>query len=76
MFKLRIRKYAPITSDECHAWFHVNAASPAQRNKEQVNITNNLVHGRTWTPKTVRPQDNKSTVFTTRPFLQRFEWRN
>ena len=20
--------YAPITSDECHAWFHLNAASP------------------------------------------------
>ena len=31
--------YAPITSDECHAWFHLNAASPAVRNVEQVNIT-------------------------------------
>ena len=31
--------YAPITSDECHAWFHLNAASPAARNAEQVNIT-------------------------------------
>ena len=31
--------YAPITSDECHAWFHLNAASPAGRNTEQVNIT-------------------------------------
>ena len=30
---------APITSDECHAWFHLNAASPAARNIEQVNIT-------------------------------------
>ena len=33
--------YAPITSDECHAWFHLNAASPAVRNAEQVNITKN-----------------------------------
>ena len=31
--------YAPITSDECHAWFHLNAASPAARNTEHVNIT-------------------------------------
>ena len=31
--------YAPITSDECHAWFHLNAASPAARNTEQVNIS-------------------------------------
>ena len=33
--------YAPITSDECHAWFHLNAASPAVRNVEHVNITKN-----------------------------------
>ena len=33
--------YAPITSDECHAWFHLNAASPAARNTEQVSITKN-----------------------------------
>ena len=33
--------YAPITSDECHAWFHLNAASPAVKNAEQVNITKN-----------------------------------
>ena len=31
--------YAPITSDEYHAWFHLNAAHPAARNTEQVNIT-------------------------------------
>ena len=37
--------YAPITSDECHAWFHLNAASPAVRNVEQVNIKKNLIHG-------------------------------
>ena len=28
-----------MTSDECHAWFCLNAASPAERNTEQVNIT-------------------------------------
>ena len=33
--------YAHINSDECHAWFHLNAASPAVRNAEQVNITKN-----------------------------------
>ena len=33
--------YAHINSDECHAWFHLNAASLAVRNAEQVNITNN-----------------------------------
>ena len=37
--------YAPITSDECHAWFHLNAASPSVRNTEQVD-KKNLVHGR------------------------------
>ena len=31
--------YAPIISDECHALLHLNAASPAARNTEQVNIT-------------------------------------
>ena len=33
--------YAHINSDECHAWFHLNAASQAVRNAEQVNITKN-----------------------------------
>ena len=33
--------YAPITSDECLDWFHLNADSPAARNAEQVNITKN-----------------------------------
>ena len=33
----------PITSDECHAWFHLNAARPAVRNTKQVNITKNSV---------------------------------
>ena len=33
--------YAPITSDEYHAWFHLNAASQAVMNVEQVNITKN-----------------------------------
>ena len=41
--------YAPITSDECHAWFHLNADSPAARNTEQVNLTK-IVHGRIRTP--------------------------
>ena len=35
ILKLSFSLYAPITSDECHAWFHLNAA----RNTEQVNIT-------------------------------------
>ena len=47
--------YAPITSDECHALFYLNAASPAARNTEQVNITKNLVHGRIRTTNTARP---------------------
>ena len=33
--------YAPFTSDEFHAWFHLNADSPAARNTEQV-ITQRL----------------------------------
>ena len=37
--KLSFSLYAPITSDECPAWFHFNAASPAARNTEQVNKT-------------------------------------
>ena len=39
--KISFSLYAPITSDECHAWFHLNAASPAARNTEHVNITKN-----------------------------------
>ena len=77
--KISFSLYAPFTSDECHAWFHLNAASPTERNTEQVNITKNPVHGRIWTPKTARPPGYKSTVLTTRPILQRYilyEWRN
>ena len=33
--------YAHITSDEYHAWFHLNAASPAARNTEKPNIIKN-----------------------------------
>ena len=33
--------YAHKNSDECHAWFHLNAASLAVKNAEQVNITKN-----------------------------------
>ena len=33
--------YTPITSYECHAWFHLNATSPSARNTEQMNITKN-----------------------------------
>ena len=54
LLKLSFSLYAPITSDECHAWFHLNAASPAARNMEQVNITKNLVHGRIRTTNTAR----------------------
>ena len=46
LLKLSFSLYAHITSDECHAWFHLTAASPAARITEQVNITKNLVHGR------------------------------
>ena len=53
--KISFSLYAPITSDECHAWFHLNASSPAERNMEQVNITKNLVHGRIRTPNTALP---------------------
>ena len=31
--------YAPITPDERHAWFQLNAASPAARSTKQVHIT-------------------------------------
>ena len=58
--------YAPITSDGCHAWFHLNAARQAARNTEHVNMTKNHVHGRIQTTHTARPPDYKSTVLTTR----------
>ena len=61
--------YAPITLDECHAWFHLNTA----RNTEQLNITKNLAHGRIWTTNTARPPDYESTVFTSRPQLAWYE---
>ena len=65
--------YAPITSDECHARFHLNAASPAARNTEQVKITKNLAHGKIWTTNTVRSPCYKSTVITTRLQLAWYE---
>ena len=37
--KLSFSLHTPIISDECHVWFHSNAASPAARNTEQVNMT-------------------------------------
>ena len=70
---IHLALYAPITSDECHAWFHLNAASPAARNKELVNITKNIVHGRIRTTNIARPLDYKSTVITTRPQLAWYE---
>ena len=57
--------YAPITSDECHAWFHLNAASAAARNTEQLNITKILVHGRIRTTHTAS-LDFKRVPLTTR----------
>ena len=72
---LSLSLYAPITSDEYHAWFHLNFTSQAERNSKQVNITKNHVHGRIRTPKTTRLTGYKSTVFTTLPILQRYDWR-
>ena len=58
------------TSDECHAWFHLNAASPAAKNTEQVTFTKkNLAHCWIRSTNTARPPDFKSTVITTRPQL-------
>ena len=62
-----------LTSDECYAWFHLVAASPAVRITEQVSITKNLVHGRIRTTNTARPPDYKSTNITTRPQLTWYE---
>ena len=47
-----------------------------RRNTEQVNITKNLIHGRTRTPNTARPPGYQSTVFTTQPQLGSYESRN
>ena len=47
--------YAPITSYECHAWFHLNAASPAARNTEQVNITKKFLSTVGFEPPTPHP---------------------
>ena len=65
--------YAHITADECYAWFHSNAASPAARNTEQVNISKDIVHGRIRTTNTAWPPDYKSTVITTRRQLAWYE---
>ena len=52
-----------IASDECHAWFHLKAASPAEKNTEQVNITQKL--------STVgfEPQRQHGLQITSRPSL-------
>ena len=52
--------YAPITWDECHALFHLNAASPVARNTEQVNIKK-VLSTVGFDPPTTRPPDYKST---------------
>ena len=66
LLKVSFSLYAPITSVECHDWFHLNAASPAVRNTEQVNITKkNLIHGRIWTTNTA-PLDFQCVSLTTR----------
>ena len=52
--------------------FHLNAASPAARNTEQVTIAKKLVHGRIRSNNNARPPD-KSTVITTRPQLAWYE---
>ena len=46
--KISFSPYVPITSDECHAWFNLNADRPAARNKDQAKITKwkILVHSR------------------------------
>ena len=63
----------PIISVECHALFHLNAASPAARNTEQVNITKILSTVGFEPPRTARPPDYKSTVITTRPPIAWYE---
>ena len=60
--------FALITSDECHAWFHLNAASQAARNTEQVNITKKILFTVGFEPPTP-PQDYKFTFHTTWPPL-------
>ena len=52
---------------ECQAWFHLNAASPAARNTEQVNITKqNRVRGRIRSTNTSRTPDYKLIILTIR----------
>ena len=66
LLKLSFSLYPPITSGECHAWFHLNAASPAARNTKQVILTKILVHGRIRSTKTAsRLQVNRSPHWTT-----------
>ena len=47
--------YASITSYECHAWFHLNAASPSVRNTEQVNIIKKILSTVVCEPPTPHP---------------------
>ena len=69
LLKVSFSLYAPITSDECYAWFHFNAASAAARNTKQVTIAKNLVNGRIRFTNNARPPDYNSTVITTRPHI-------
>ena len=69
LLKISFSLYAPITSDECRACFHLNAASQAVRNTEQVNITIHLVHDWIRTTNTACYSDFKSTIITTRQEL-------
>ena len=60
--------FLSLTSDECQAWFHLNAASSAARNTEQVNITNNLEMVKVGFEQPHRKEPAyKSIVLTARP---------
>ena len=58
--------YAHINSDECHAWFHLNAASQAVRNAEQVNITKKFLSTVGFEPPTPAPLGFQRVALTPR----------
>ena len=61
--------YAPITSTECHALFHLNSASPAARKTQQVSIAKKSYSKQDLNPQTTRKPAYKSTVLTAVPHL-------
>ena len=65
-FKNHLSLYAPITSDECHCWFHLYGLSQAAWNEKQTKISKMKYSCPQWDLNS-QPSDYESNVLSTWP---------